>query len=99
MPAAMTLPPFTRRAFVRTAIFSSLAMNASAAPPDRLRVAVIGHTGAGDYGHGMDTLWLALPETEIVGVGRNRARQIRSRRRSMRNTEICSIRRAGGHAA
>ena len=65
----MTFPPHSRRAFVRTAIFSSLALNASAAVAgERLRVAVIGHTGAGDYGHGLDTMWLALPETEIVGV-------------------------------
>lgn len=35
---------------------------------DRLRVAVIGHTGRGDFGHGLDTVWLRLPETEIVGV-------------------------------
>lgn len=35
---------------------------------DKRRVAVIGHTGRGDYGHGLDTVWLRLPETEIVGV-------------------------------
>lgn len=32
------------------------------------RVAVIGHTGRGNYGHGLDTVWLDLPETEIVAV-------------------------------
>ncbi len=32
------------------------------------RVAVIGHTGRGNYGHGLDTVWLELPECEIVGV-------------------------------
>lgn len=32
------------------------------------RVAVIGHTGHGDYGHGIDTVWLDLPQCEIVGV-------------------------------
>ena len=32
----------------------------------KLRVAVIGHTGHGDYGHGLDTMWLRVPETEIV---------------------------------
>lgn len=30
------------------------------------RVAVIGHTGRGDFGHGLDTMWLDLPETEVV---------------------------------
>jgi len=34
----------------------------------RWRVAVIGHTGRGNYGHGLDTAWLRLAHTEIVGV-------------------------------
>ena len=34
----------------------------------KLRVAVIGHTGRGNFGHGLDTVWLGLPETEIVAV-------------------------------
>lgn len=34
----------------------------------RTRVAVIGHTGHGDYGHGLNTMWLGLPETEVVAV-------------------------------
>lgn len=33
-----------------------------------LKVAVIGHTGRGNYGHGMDTLWLNVPECRIVAV-------------------------------
>lgn len=33
-----------------------------------LRVAVIGHTGRGDYGHGLDSMWSRLPETELVAV-------------------------------
>lgn len=32
------------------------------------RVAVIGHTGRGDYGHGLDTVWLKIPNAAIVGV-------------------------------
>lgn len=43
----------------------------SAAPipsPSRRRVAVIGHTGKGNYGHGLDKVWLEIPETEIVAV-------------------------------
>jgi len=32
------------------------------------RVAVIGHTGRGNYGHGLDTVWLAVPGIRIVGV-------------------------------
>jgi predicted dehydrogenase len=32
------------------------------------RVAVIGHTGKGNYGHGIDTVWLKIPQCQIVGV-------------------------------
>jgi predicted dehydrogenase len=34
----------------------------------KYRVAVIGRTGRGDYGHGVDTAWFELPNTEIVAV-------------------------------
>ena len=32
------------------------------------RVGVFGHTGRGNYGHGVDTVWLGIPQAEIVGV-------------------------------
>ncbi|GAB4141583.1 MAG: Gfo/Idh/MocA family oxidoreductase [Planctomycetaceae bacterium] len=32
------------------------------------RVAVVGSTGRGNYGHGLDTAWLAVPQTQIVAV-------------------------------
>ncbi|MBX7168774.1 MAG: Gfo/Idh/MocA family oxidoreductase [Pirellulales bacterium] len=32
------------------------------------RVAVIGSTGRGDYGHGLDVVWQQVPDVEIVGV-------------------------------
>uniref|UniRef100_A0A7C2PHZ1 Gfo/Idh/MocA family oxidoreductase n=1 Tax=Schlesneria paludicola TaxID=360056 RepID=A0A7C2PHZ1_9PLAN len=32
------------------------------------RVAVIGRTGKGNYGHGIDTVWSALPNVEVVAV-------------------------------
>ena len=35
---------------------------------DRLRVGVIGRTGKGNYGHGIDTVWGEVPETEVVAV-------------------------------
>ncbi|EAQ78289.1 probable 3-chlorobenzoate-3,4-dioxygenase dyhydrogenase relatedprotein-putative NAD-dependent oxidoreductase [Blastopirellula marina DSM 3645] len=31
-------------------------------------MAVIGHTGRGNYGHGLDTVWQKIPETKIVAV-------------------------------
>ncbi len=34
----------------------------------RYRVAIIGHTGRGDYGHGLDVAWLHIPQAEIVAV-------------------------------
>lgn len=54
--------------FLQTALLSSLALGADVAPEKKLRVAVIGHTGKGDYGHGLDTMWLEVPGVEIVGV-------------------------------
>jgi len=45
------------------------AMGSAASGPDKKhRVAVIGHTGRGDYGHGLDRVWLDVPETRIVAV-------------------------------
>ena len=32
------------------------------------RVAVIGRTGRGNYGHAVDTAWLDIPNTQIVAV-------------------------------
>jgi predicted dehydrogenase len=58
-----------RRQFLTTTAAASLALAARAADSyARLRVAVIGHTGRGNYGHGLDTMWAQLPETEIVAV-------------------------------
>lgn len=58
-----------RRHFLATTLASSLAFAAGAAETERrVRVGVIGHTGRGAYGHGLDTMWLKLPETEIAGV-------------------------------
>jgi len=35
---------------------------------DKYRVAVVGATGRGDYGHGLDTVWKEVPETTVVAV-------------------------------
>jgi predicted dehydrogenase len=34
----------------------------------KYRVAVIGHTGRGDYGHAIDTVWLKMPGAQIVAA-------------------------------
>ncbi len=60
----------TRRAFLAVSTVS-LSMLPRVSLGDSLkkwRVGVIGHTGRGDYGHGLNTVWLSLPETKIVGL-------------------------------
>jgi predicted dehydrogenase len=60
-----------RRRFLTAA---SLAGAASTGPlraadaPAPFTVAVIGHTGRGGYGHGLDTMWLDLPGAHLVAV-------------------------------
>lgn len=52
----------------RSLLLTALASAAVAAPAKKYRVAVIGHTGRGNYGHGIDTVWSAFPNTEVVSV-------------------------------
>lgn len=48
---------------------AALASRAIAAPGNgKRRVGIIGHTGRGNYGHGLDTVWLQIPEAQIVAV-------------------------------
>lgn len=57
-----------RRHFLSLSIASGISIAARGADAPRLRVAVIGHTGRGNYGHGIDAMWNGIPETEIVAV-------------------------------
>ena len=52
----------------RSLLLSALAGAAVASPAKKYRVAVIGHTGRGNYGHGIDTVWNAFSQMEVVGV-------------------------------
>jgi predicted dehydrogenase len=67
-----TDPISRRRALGRISTLGAAALTGTSAwgqsDEKPLRVAVIGHTGRGDYGHGLDTMWSRLPETELVGV-------------------------------
>jgi predicted dehydrogenase len=54
--AGMTLFPVAGRSLL------------AAEPAKKWRVGIIGHTGRGNYGHGLDTVWLSVPETEIVAI-------------------------------
>ncbi len=61
-----------RRQFVtQSAIVAAAAGTSQIAFSDsksKRRVGIIGHSGRGDYGHGLDNVWLKFPEAEIVGV-------------------------------
>lgn len=35
---------------------------------EKTRIGIIGHTGRGNYGHGLDVCWRKIPGCEIVGV-------------------------------
>lgn len=58
----------TRRSFLAASAVVSAAPSILASSNEPLRVAVIGHTGRGNFGHGLDTVWLRVPETKIVAV-------------------------------
>ena len=58
-----------RRHFIATTTTAALGLNLRAVETNaKLRVALIGHTGRGSYGHGIDTMWATLPSTEIIAV-------------------------------
>ena len=58
-----------RRHFIGTTLGAGLALAAHAGAEERkLRVAVIGHTGRGNYGHDIDKVWRLLPQVEVVAV-------------------------------
>jgi predicted dehydrogenase len=66
----MTEIKLNRRSFcavTSSAFFTGGFAAASSRPPKR-RIAVIGHTGRGNFGHGLDRVWLKIPEAEIVAV-------------------------------
>ncbi len=75
----------SRRQFLRQTTVAALATclppPAFAARPAKLRAAIIGHTGQGNYGHELDALFNDRPNTELVAVadahetGREKARR------------------------
>jgi predicted dehydrogenase len=58
----------TSTAFCALGIIPPSAHSEASSPNGPLRVGVLGHTGRGNYGHGIDTLWLTLPQTKIAAV-------------------------------
>ncbi|MEP6537578.1 MAG: Gfo/Idh/MocA family oxidoreductase [Bryobacteraceae bacterium] len=55
----------SRRSFLAAAMCTTAGF---AAAPKRYRVAVIGHTGHGDYGHGIDVVWKHFEQMDVVAV-------------------------------
>jgi len=53
-------------------------------PQQRTRVAVIGSTGRGNYGHGLDTVWRDVPRTEVVAVADDNAAGLAEAARRLR---------------
>ncbi len=62
----------TRRRFASaagaTALTAALPRSARPADAPAWRVAVIGHTGRGNYGHGLDRVWLDVPGVRVAAV-------------------------------
>ena len=58
-----------RRSFIQLSALAAVASPTLSAQTNRKhRVAVIGHTGRGNYGHSLDTVWQKIPETQVVAV-------------------------------
>jgi predicted dehydrogenase len=71
MIPGMSDPTPSRRAILQsTATLAALAALGAADSPDAspLTAAVIGHTGRGDYGHGLDTVFNDLPGVRLVAL-------------------------------
>ena len=79
-----------RRTFTKGILVSPVALTAARGQStSKLRVAVIGHTGRGNYGHGLDKVWLQVPQTEIVAVADGDAKGLAEAKRRL-GAEIAS---------
>ena len=77
-----------RREFVTTTTLAALNCAVAdrvlaQAQEKRWRVGVIGHTKRGDYGHGLHTMWLGVPETQIVGIADADSKGLESARKKV----------------
>jgi predicted dehydrogenase len=77
-------PAPTRRSLIALASLPALAT----AAPRRYRVAIIGHTGRGNYGHGIDTVWRAFDNMDVVALAdaNDTGRAAASKRTGITNT-------------
>ncbi len=61
-------PPVDRRALLTGLAASALVAAPSSADAPALRAAVIGHTGRGDYGHGLDRIFAGRQGISLVAI-------------------------------
>src|SRR5881392_2290382 len=65
-----------RREFLEQALLSSVALasgvlrsnGATAVSMPHMKAAIFGHTGRGNYGHGLDVVFNARPNIEVVAI-------------------------------
>ncbi|MDA1314059.1 MAG: Gfo/Idh/MocA family oxidoreductase [Acidobacteria bacterium] len=57
-----------RRTFLQGSLAGLAATATATAKPNKYRVGIIGHTGHGNYGHGLDTVWEAFDFVEVAAV-------------------------------
>jgi predicted dehydrogenase len=77
-PCESSSASLNRREFTRilscavgvTSLGSQVLFSDNSLPSDKaeLRAAIIGHTGQGDYGHGLDLVFNEYPHIQVVGV-------------------------------
>ena len=64
----MTSIHLSRRRFTFALLAALGARHLFAADRPKLRAAILGHTGEGDYGHGLDIIFNDLPGVEVVAL-------------------------------
>jgi hypothetical protein len=57
-----------RRYLLKSLAAGLAARETSAAAARKYRVCIIGHTGHGNYGHGIDTVWKSIDRAEVLAV-------------------------------
>ena len=67
-PAGRSAGLNRREFLVGAAAAVAAGSGARGAAPAKYRAAVIGHTGRGNYGHGLDRVWLDIPGVKVVAV-------------------------------
>src|SRR2546428_11760028 len=67
-PDALSRRDFMRLASLSGALVAADPRSLAAEPGAKLKAAVIGHTGRGDYGHGLESIFNNRPNVEVVAL-------------------------------